>query len=317
MTTADRLPVLDQLDRALMRALAREATSPARARQLRWVAGELRRALKYEGFPAEAGASLAALFRAEPLHMYVVLAARGALRLRATAGSAASTNASLRVRLDCLDILARAGGVVPELPERPAIPEPRTTVGARSRSLLHGWLGAAADHPGADPGRVRLFALVGVVLDTGARAGELCALRTADVAEDLGRLTVVRRPQARSVAPPVTEHHRLSAPTRSALKHWLDVREDLVREVQGTAKALWVSVRGNHAGVLDGDGHAQLRPPGMPLMPRGLARAYTRAVVQVNADMAGQHGWEPLPYRLEQLRRAVEPHPDLEPQETV
>ncbi|MGA4539301.1 hypothetical protein ACPA54_04845 [Uniformispora flossi] len=316
MTTAGRPPVLDQLDRALQRALARDETSPARARQLRWVAGELRRALDTDGFPEQARDSLTDLFKAGPLTAYVTLASRGDLRTRAAPGSPASTNASIRIRLDCLDILARAGTVPIEAPERPALPEPKTPVGPRQRSLLHGWLEAGADRPGADPGRVRLFALIGVVLDTGARAGELCALRTRDLTADLATVTIVRKPQARSIAPPVTEHHHLTAPTRIALRQWLTVREDLIREVQGTATALWVSVRGNHAGLLDAAGQAQLRPAGMPLMPRGLARAYTRTVVQVNADMLGQPGWEPLPYRLEQLRRAIDPHPEPETEPT-
>jgi hypothetical protein len=62
----------------------------------------------------------------------------------------------------------------------------------------------------------------------------------------------------------------------------------LVRRVQGTATAVWVSVRAHHAG-----------PVGMPLMSRGLARAYTRAVVELNVELAGEPGWEPLPTRLE------------------
>lgn len=309
MTSSGRITALEQLDRALLSVTSRDETSSARARQLRWVAGELRRAIVRDGFPAEARASLAALFAAEPMSVYLDLAKRGDLRTRTTAGNTVSTVASIRVRMDCLEILARAGKVPVFLPERPAMQELKTPVGARQRSLLQGWLEAAADRPGADAGRVRLFALVGTVLDTGARAGELCALKIGDLGPDLDTVTVVRKPQARSVAPPTTEVHELTAPTRAALKHWLDVREELVREVHGTAKALWVSVRGNHAGVLDAEGHARLRPAGMPLMPRGLARAYTRTVVQVNADMVGQPGWEPLPYRLEQLRRAVESHP--------
>jgi hypothetical protein len=42
-------------------------------------------------------------------------------------------------------------------------------------------------------------------------------------------------------------------------------------------------------------------------MPRGLARAWTRAVVDTNIEMAGEPSWEPLPTRMEQLRRAVMP----------
>lgn len=309
MTSPVRIAALDQLDRALLRVTSRDSTSDSRARQLRWVAGELKRAVVREDFPAEARGSLRALFAAGPVSAYMRLATRGDLRTRATAGSGLATVASIRVRLDCLEILARAGAVPVELPERPAMPELKTPVGVRQRSLLQDWLRAAVERPGADPGRVRLFALVGVVLDTGARAGELCALQLADLGPDLETVTVVRKPQARSVAPPTTEVHELSGHTRAAVRNWLDAREELIRDVRGTTAALWVSVRGNHAGVLDADGNARLRPAGMPLMPRGLARAYTRTVVQVNADMVGRPGWEPLPYRLEQLRRAVEPHP--------
>lgn len=309
MTTATRITALEQLDRALLSVTSRETTSASRARQLRWVAGELRRAVVRDGFPAEARDSLAALFAADPMTVYLDWAARGELRARATAGPGTSTVASIRVRMDCLEILARAGRVPIALPERPAMQELKQPVGSRQRSLLQSWLEAGADRPGAGAGRVRLFALVGTVLDTGARAGELCALKLADLAPDLTTVTVVRRPQARSISAPTTEVHELSAHTRAALQRWLDVREELIAEVAGTTTALWVSVRGNHAGVLDADGQARLRPPGMPLMPRGLARAYTKTVVQVNADMVGQPGWEPLPYRLEQLRRAIEPRP--------
>ena len=54
-------------------------------------------------------------------------------------------------------------------------------------------------------------------------------------------------------------------------------------------------------------------------MPRGLARAWTRAVTDTNIEMGGQPSWEPLPTRMEQLRRGVQPkavaapiHPDAE-----
>jgi len=315
MAIADRAPVLDQLDRALLRVTARPDTSPARARQLRWVVGELRRALALSRapdaeFPDEARASLAELFSAEPMARYLALAGSGRLRVVAKAGSVVSTSASMRVRMDCLEILARAGSVPLVLPERPPMPEPKATVGAWQRSLLHAWLAEHAERHGTDAGRIRLFALVGVVLDTGARVGELCALRLEDLADDLGTVRVTRRPQARTVTPPVTEVLPLTRATRAALTRWLDAREELVRHVRGGTGAVWVSVRGNHAGVLDADGASRRRPAGMPLMPRGLARAYTRTVVQVNVDLVGRPGWKPLPTRLEQLRRAVDPDPE-------
>ncbi|MFC7841920.1 hypothetical protein [Streptomyces sp. NPDC057382] len=48
-------------------------------------------------------------------------------------------------------------------------------------------------------------------------------------------------------------------------------------------------------------------PPGTPLEPRGLYRAWTRAVEQTNAQMAGKPSWVPLLTRMEQLRRGVSP----------
>jgi hypothetical protein len=43
----------------------------------------------------------------------------------------------------------------------------------------------------------------------------------------------------------------------------------------------------------------------MPLQSRGLRRAYERAVDELNVDFAGMRDWQPLPSRLEQLRRGI------------
>ncbi|KRV50482.1 hypothetical protein AQ490_15485 [Wenjunlia vitaminophila] len=304
---------LAELDRVVGELVERPGVSGARARQLRWVAGEIRRASGHREFPAGAGASLAALLDSPAVTAYLALARRGELRTRVVPDPARVSDASMRVRADCLELVAGAAGLPPPPAQRPVAPDPRPVVPSRQRSLLRRHLADQAGHRDADAGRVRLLALVGVVLDTGARAGELCALRVDDLADDLTTVRIVRRPQARSVSPPVTEVLPLSAPSRAALRHWLPAREELVAGLQGAKTALWVSVRSNHAGVLDEDGRASRRPAGMPLMPRGLARAYTRAVVRLNAEMAGRAGWEPLPYRLEQLRRAVLQDPRTSP----
>lgn len=188
---------------------------------------------------------------------------------------------------------------------------------ARARQLR--WIAKelrlVSAHPDFEPGGpVRAAAAardVGTVLDTGARVGELCALRVDDL--DLSGaqpvLTVVRRPQARAAAEPVTERILLSPGTHVALRQWLATREEIIDSLQLGVKALWVSVAGNHAGLPAADGHSIRRPAGMPLRPRGLQRAYTRAVAELNSELAGSAGWRPLPYRLEQLRRAVEVRP--------
>lgn len=287
--------------------------SAARARQLRWIVGELDLARGHPEFPFPEISAVHDLLQPGPISAYLALAARGELRRRAKAGDARATNASMRIRADCLKILGESAGLSVDIPDRPGLPELRETVDGPSRSQLRDYLAARADSPTAPPGRVRLFAIVGVVLDTGVRVGELCAMRMTDLDDGLFSIRVVRKPQARSVSAPVEERVPLSAGARSAIRAWLLTREELIKPVQGGAKALWVSVSANHAGTLTPGGGALRRPPGMPLMPRGMQRAYTRAVVEANVQLVGSPGWRPLPYRFEQLRRAVTAREAAEP----
>lgn len=287
------------------RVIAEREVSKARARQLRWVAGELALVRNHEEFPFRDAGTAAELLQPGAISAYLDLAARGELRRRAKAGDARATTASMRIRADCLKILGEHGGIPVAVADRPGLPELRETVDGPSRSQLRDYLAKRAGTAGAPAGRIRLFALIGVALDTGARVGELAALTLADLEDDLSAVRVVRRPQARTVSEAVEDRVRLSDGTRAALKAWLEVRETLVQPLHGTPKALWVSVSPNHAGRLNVEGEAIRRPPGMPLMPRGMQRAYTRAVVEANMALAGSPGWIPLPYRFEQLRRAV------------
>lgn len=301
---ADR--VATELDAAVARLAEDGSVSGARLRQVRWVAGELLRALNHPGFgPPAPGAGLRELLQEGPVAAYLELAAAGELRTRARAGDRRSGTSSFRVRRDCVALLARAAQLPVGLPQPVAPPPLREPVPGWQRSALAAYLAAQAERPPGSPGRVRLFAVMGVVVDTGARSGELCALRVDDLAADRRSVRLVRRPQARTVAAAVAERVPLSQSTAAALARWLEVREEITAPLQGAKTALWVSVRANHAGTADARGVLVMKPPGMPLQPRGLARAYTRAVAEVNAEMAGVPGWQPLPYRLEQLRRSV------------
>jgi hypothetical protein len=111
---------------------------------------------------------------------------------------------------------------------------------------------------------------------------------------------LLRRPQGWSEEEAYVELVALSGLARAALRRWLVERQALLARIGGTATALWVSLHANHH-----DGQAV--PPGTPLMPRGLARAWTRAVAETNVEFAGQPSWTPLPTRMEQLRRGVTP----------
>ncbi|MEV7211755.1 tyrosine-type recombinase/integrase [Kitasatospora cineracea] len=305
-TPAAAAPSLAALDAAVDRA-CRPPTGVSRAKQLRWVAGELRTALERGALPPEAAAALPALLAPAALAAYLAAAERGLLRRRPAARPGHASPASMRVREDCLRILAAEAGIPLALPERdrPAVTL-RETVAARPRGLLLAHLEHAA-RPGRDDARTRILAVIATVLDTGCRAGELCALRTHDLDLRRGTLRLTRLPQHRDPrTPPAAETVALSPATRAALRHWLTARARLTlrdsAEPPGpgneTTDALWVSVAPS--------GHPR---PGLPLHVRGLARAYARAVHDLNTDLAGEPGWQPLPRRMEPLRRAVGPRP--------
>jgi integrase len=309
------------VEAAVERLCLREEVSAARARQLRWVAKELRIAGSHPDFePGIALASPRDLFGSQPITAYLGLARKGELRQRPTSsGDGTSSGASMRIRADCIRMICEELSLPePKLAKAPA-PELRDVVDGPTRSQLRAYLAKRAETPPTQAGRIRLLAIIGTVLDTGARVGELCALRIEDLDDDGPRpvLTLVRRPQTRQVGDPVTERIILSPGTGAALRHWLAARADIIEPLNLGVKTLWVSVAGNHAGLPAADGHASRRPAGMPLRPRGLQRAYTRAVVELNTELAGSAGWRPLPYRLEQLRRAVEVTSDRRLAETV
>ena len=302
--------VLEQVTAAAERVCAQEGLSAARARQIRWFVKELRLALAHPEFrPGVEVRNAADLFQAQAVSSYLDLGRRGELRTRASrVPGAVSSPASMRVREDCLKILAKELTLPLVLGERAPQPEVHETVDAPTRSQLRGYLLERAENPPVLASHVRLLAIIGTVLDTGARVGELCALTVPDAQLEVPEpaVTIVRKPQARRVAEPVTERIALSRGTVASLRNWLVRRQELVDAFDLGVRALWVSVAGNHAGLPNRDGDAIRRPPGMPLRPRGLQRAYTRAVVELNAELAGSPGWRPLPYRLELLRRAIE-----------
>lgn len=196
--------------------------------------------------------------------------------------------------------------------------------------------------------RTRLLAMVAIVLDAGTRSGELAALRLGDLADGLSAVGVRRRQQkagpnrageiaaAAGVHPrtvqamlggqwekaseatrlrvlaaveeleplPEVEWYALRDGTRVALRRWLEVREQIVDAlpIEGGRSALWVTLRESVAG-----------PAGITIRPGGLRTAYSRGITALNYVMAGEYGWSPLPTTMEQLRRAVDVEPLLEP----
>ncbi|MFF9483019.1 hypothetical protein [Streptomyces sp. NPDC014733] len=297
---------------ALLAAAAAEvtswpSTSASRARQVRWVAGEYGRALAHPDHPLTDEATVQEIYRYEHVARYLRLARSGALRLRAARDPGKRSDNSEQIRLEVLRLLVKACGAESDaaLPAQPDPPS-KPTVGTRPRSLLRAQLTELADAPGATAGRLRMLAIGAVVSDTGVRAGELCARTVEDLSPTLEQLRVLRRPQGWSEADAYVEILPLSGLTRAALRRWLPERQALL--ARGASGELWVSLRGNHLG-------GQTTPAGTPLQPRGLSRAWTRAVEETNAEMAAEPDWRPLPTRMEQLRRGVRPTARKAPRE--
>ena len=272
--------------------------SEARGRQVRWVAGEYGRALARADHPLDSDADARSLFRRGAVDCYLELAGQGLLRVRAAAKTPSGDH-SRQIRIEVLALLAKALGVHADLPPQPD-PAAKPPVPKRARSLLRASLEELADQPDALPGQIRMLAIGATVADTGARSGELCACRIEDLAPSLEELRLVRRPQGWSKAEAYVELIALSGLSRAALRRWLKERHALMERVRGTTTALWVSLHANHRG-----GYPV--PPGTPLEPRGLFRAWTKTVGQANGQMAGEPSWAPLPTRMEQLRRGVSP----------
>ncbi|MFF4902563.1 hypothetical protein [Streptomyces sp. NPDC001068] len=274
--------------------------SEARGRQVRWVAGEYGRALARPDHPLDNEAPARHLFGREAVDVYLDLAARGELRAREAEKKKPSTANSRQTRIEVLALLAKAAEVYADLPPQPETAR-KQPVPDRARSLLRTSLEKAADRQDARPSQIRMLAIGAVIADTGARSGELCALRLDDLAPSLQEVRILRRPQGWSEEKAYVELIGLSGLSRAALRRWLAERHALLARVGGTATALWVSVHPNHRGD-----HPV--PPGTPLEPRGLYRAWVRAVNSTNDDMADEPSWVPLPERMEPLRRGVWPN---------
>ncbi|MGW1226584.1 tyrosine-type recombinase/integrase [Streptomyces sp. NPDC002530] len=317
MNRPDILEELPELQEAVD-AVCAQAPSEARRRQIRAHARELVRALKHPGHPLTVADDLADVLARDSLKRYEHLALAGELRDRGA--KRPTSEATAMVRSGVMVLLQRELGLeavhlrqLEQLPAKEPVDVARRerlraslqtlsdVIGTRTRWTVDGGLLTRGY-----PLWVRMLAMSSVVLDTGCRVGELCALRLEDLSPSLEEVRITRRPQnARPNTPVSVEVYPLRRATRAALQRWLQVRRLLMTEVTGGADWLWVSVRGNHGGVVAEDAEPEYRPAGTALQPRGVARSYTSTVTKVNLDLAGTEDWDPLPVRMEQLRRGV------------
>ncbi|MFD7569973.1 hypothetical protein ACFV6U_05490 [Streptomyces sp. NPDC059810] len=183
---------------------ARVQVSRERARQLWMVVGMYYRAVDREEMPDRARRTAPQLFTRPALRAFWELAEAGELRARAEDVGKPLPLASLRIVRNVLRILA--GLVVPERAvPLPVVlpPELKDTVSARDQAALYrGLADLAAAGPLVRDGigmsaaeRARVLAMVGIILDSGSRVGELAALRLDDLTAGLDAVGVRRRPQ--------------------------------------------------------------------------------------------------------------------------
>ncbi|MGW6057869.1 hypothetical protein [Streptomyces sp. NPDC055189] len=282
---------------ALDRLLDELAVGEARRRQLGMVRGELLRALSRDALPVGARRSLRRLLERDALGPYLRIAESGALRARLVKGARPPTSEPTNeIRRQCVDVLRESIGLPPlRLAGGALMLQPTPEFGdlAALRNQLDQDLGTGR----LSPGRTRLTAVLALILDAAPRSGELVALRLSHLAPDNRAVYVERRPQHGSSQPEQGDWLALSSLSRAALERWLPLRRELVERAHGTSK-LWVSLRPNHAGLLDDDGLATLRPAGLPLEENGLITSYRRGRARYNLSTL-------LPPKPEQLRRAV------------
>lgn len=300
---------LGELTRLVERLSA--GVGASRARQLRWVAGEL--ALYQDWVPAT---DLAMLLEGTYLRAYLAAAERGMLRRRGTLGVASPAGAA-RVRRVCLSLLAQAA----RLPDPDVGPAPgsvlrdKVTPTAAQRAIR--LLVNEARDMGARPGVVRAALAATLVHHHDLRTGEITDLTLTDLTPatfesanhggDTGAgiesgvdVTLTYRPAAPGIGPcePVTI--ALAPVVTEMLGLWLVHRDRLVPVPR--VRHLLVSVHGNHHGGLR-------KPPGLPLQPRGLMRAHAATIERLNEVLADRYGHEPgyapLPRTLGELRPAV------------
>ncbi|WP_164519511.1 tyrosine-type recombinase/integrase [Nocardioides ferulae] len=290
--TSEALP--DSLAELVATAVHRDGgVSSSRARQLRWVAGELARFARGATDGALLPHAPAGWLDATLVAAYLAAADAGALRTRG-APARPSPDATRRVRRACLRLFAQAAGCADPVTDTVSLPVPRERVAdTPARIALALWAGRASP-AGARPGQVRAAAMAVLVHEAGLRSGELAALTPEDVDLAARTLDYQPRPPATRTPPPRVQVP-LSHRACELLRRWLEVRAELVAQAPRT-RSLWVSLRANH------DGTGVRRPPGLPLRPTGVRRAHARAVAEANTALAGSPGFEPLPRTAGPLR---------------
>lgn len=155
---------------------------------------------------------------------------------------------------------------------------------------------------GQEPEVVRVAATVTLARACSGRPRikEMAALYVDDVDWETGRIQVTHTRPGRGMGAEYRRTYTMDDGALLVLQRWRDVRADVVGKLDNPGSVVNVFVTVKPATRPDGS----LYPAGMPIHADGLKTSYQRAAARLNAERAGSHGWEPLPVRFEQLRRA-------------
>ncbi|CAM5237235.1 site-specific integrase [Streptomyces griseomycini] len=298
-------PALRELERVLdvfrtVNGTAKDVVSDARLQQLEWVASELALALPL-GLTETAGDSLAELLAPDAVHAYLLYGRGGYLRTAPTVSTdPTSYDTTERIRIFCLEALARQAQIPFEMPDLPPWGL-RPTVSPLMADLITQHLeDEAAQWPETDRPDiiVRGLAMWAVMRDVLPRLGELESMRVDDLVltADTRTLTLLRQPQGGLRGKmPEPETIPLSPDTGRRLEDWLDRRTRLIDRLQGgVPRHLWLSTPPNP-------------DAGVPIRRRGISKWYKKLAdaVQIKQDAAGVPEEDLVPTRWETMRRTL------------
>ncbi len=243
---------------------AAQTAGPGRARQLRWVAGEVHRAQELlenheRGQGSGPVAGCEQWLVGDLAAAYLRAAASGRLRARGTAPRP-STPASVRVRASVLRELAARAGVHGPSPDVGQAPERGWTTGDARRGLLT-TLRRDPSELGA-----RTYAAAALA-SAGVRVGEMVTLTDESLRPDGTLAGLVRNPPGPGA--PFLEPLVLPGYARQAVQAWLAVRDAVV--VSSRVRALFVTLR-------PAQRHGSVYARGLPVTGRSLNRSHALAV---------------------------------------
>lgn len=174
---------------------------------------------------------------------------------------------------------------------------PRPAVTLNEAEWVWRTLSTEAMAVAAKPEIVRLAVIVGLTRASGARYSDLlrCRVDSLDLGAPGSRTeegsVVVEHGKHR-----VVRRHRLGPEVVMVLRRWMEVREELCAELEGSPpRALLLTVHHTHD-------NGVTVSSGLPITKQGLVLSWRRFVHRTNARYGAVRA--PLPTRFEQVRRA-------------